>query len=375
MHIIADANMPGLEPFEAFATVERVDGRTLTREQLGEAEVLLVRSVTRVDATLLAGSQVRFVGSATIGTDHVDLAYLAQAGIPFAHAPGCNARAVAEYVLQSVLLLCAAQGRCPRETRVAVVGLGNVGRRVADWLGALGMTVRGCDPLLERAGYTGPVSLAPLDQVLDADIITLHVPLTRTGDDATWHLLDKARLARLGPEQMLINTCRGPVIDNAALSRQLAAGAGPLTVLDVWEDEPTVPATLYQQVLMGSPHIAGYSLEGKRKGTRMLYDAVCEWAGREAVAETAGVDAPVLRQSVASDADLLALLQAAYRLDDDYRRLGDSLNEAAPAAAFDRLRKHYPVRHELHHWQHDGAVADAWVAIIRRLFEPDGIAR
>ena len=96
MHIIADANMPGLEPFEAFATVERVDGRTLTREQLGEAEILLVRSVTRVDATLLAGSRVRFVGSATIGTDHVDLAYLAQAGIPFAHAPGCNARAVAE---------------------------------------------------------------------------------------------------------------------------------------------------------------------------------------------------------------------------------------------------------------------------------------
>ena len=305
----------------------------------------------------------------------MDLAYLAQAGITFAHAPGCNARAVAEYVLQSVLLLCAAQGRCPRETRVAVVGLGNVGRRVADWLGALGMTVHGCDPLLERAGYAGPVSLAPLDQVLDADIITLHVPLTRTGDDATWHLLDKARLSRLGPQQMLINTCRGPVIDNAALSRQLADGAGPLTVLDVWEEEPTVPPTLYQQVLMGSPHIAGYSLEGKLKGTRMLYDAVCEWAGREAAAEAAGADAPVLRQSVASDADLLALLQAGYRLDDDYRRLGDSLTEAAPAAAFDRLRKQYPVRHELHHWQHDGPVADAWAAIISRLFESDGIAR
>ena len=126
---------------------------------------------------------------------------------------------------------------------------------------------------------------------------------------------------------------------------------------------------------MGSPHIAGYSLEGKLKGTRMLYDAVCEWAGWEAVAETAGADAPVLRQSVASDADLLALLQAAYRLDDDYRRLGNSLNEAAPAAAFDRLRKQYPVRHELHHWQYDGPVADAWAAIISRLFEPDGIAR
>lgn len=375
MHIIADANMPGLEPFEAFATVERVDGRTLTREQLGEAEILLVRSVTRVDEALLAGSRVRFVGSATIGTDHVDLAYLAQAGIQFAHAPGCNARAVAEYVLQAVLLLCAAQGRSPQETSVAVVGLGNVGRRVADWLGALGMTVHGCDPLLERAGYAGPVPLAPMDQVLDADIVSLHVPLTQTGDDATLHLLNADRLSRLRPEQMLINTCRGPVIDNAALSQQLADGTGPLTVLDVWETEPTVPPTLYQQVLMGSPHIAGYSLEGKLKGTRMLYDAVCEWAGKEAVTETGGADASVLRQAVESDADLLALLQAAYRLEDDYQRLGDSLHEAAPAAAFDRLRKQYPVRHELHHWQHDGPVADAWAPVVSRLFEPDGIAR
>jgi erythronate-4-phosphate dehydrogenase len=375
MHIIADANMPGLEPFEDFATVERVDGRTLTREQLGEAEILLVRSVTRVDASLLAGSRVRFIGSATIGTDHVDLAYLAQVGIEFAHAPGCNARAVAEYVLQAVLLLCAAQGRSPQKTRVAVVGLGNVGRRVADWLGALGMTVQGCDPLLERAGYAGPVPLAPLDQLLQADIITLHVPLTQTGDDSTRHLLDADRLSRLGSEQMLINTCRGPVIDNAALSQQLTNDTGPLTVLDVWETEPTVPPTLYQQVLMGSPHIAGYSLEGKLKGTRMLYDAVCEWSGREAVTESGGADASVLRQPVTSNEDLLALLQKAYRLKDDYRRLGDSLHEAAPDAAFDRLRKQYPVRHELHHWQHDGPVADAWTAVVSRLFEPDGVAR
>ena len=201
------------------------------------------------------------------------------------------------------------------------------------------------------------------------------MPLTQTGDDATLHLLNADRLSRLGPEQMLINTCRGPVIDNAALSQQLAEDTGPLTVLDVWETEPTVPPTLYQQVLMGSPHIAGYSLEGKLKGTRMLYDAVCEWSGRKAVAEPAGADAPMLRQAVESDADLLALLQAAYRLEDDYQRLGDSLNEAAPAAAFDRLRKQYPVRHELHHWQHEGPVADTWAAIISRLFEPDGIAR
>ena len=122
MHIVADANMPGLEPFAAMGTVTRVEGRNLTRQQLADADVLLVRSVTRVDAALLAGSRVRFVGSATIGTDHVDLTYLQQQGIRFAHAPGCNARAVAEYVLQAVLLLCQAGNRSPRGASVAVVG-------------------------------------------------------------------------------------------------------------------------------------------------------------------------------------------------------------------------------------------------------------
>ncbi|EUC71382.1 2-hydroxyacid dehydrogenase [Alcanivorax sp. 97CO-5] len=371
MHIIADANMPGLEPFEAFATVERVDGRSLTREQLGDADVLLVRSVTRVNRALLAGSQVKFVGSATIGTDHVDLAYLSEAGIQFAHAPGCNARAVAEYVLQAVLLLCARQGREVQGARVAVVGLGNVGRRVADWLSALGIEVRGCDPLLDAQGYAGPVALAPLDDLLDADIITLHVPLTQSGEHATGHLLDASRLSRLGPGQMLINTCRGPVIDNLALSEQLASGTGPMTVLDVWETEPQVPATLYQQVVMGSPHIAGYSLEGKLKGTSMLYDAVCQWSGQGIASGTAMADAPPLNPAVNSEADLLALLQVAYRLEDDHRRLGESLHDTDPSAAFDRLRKHYPVRHELHYWQYDGSVDDTWRAIISRLFEPD----
>ena len=360
MHIIADANMPGLEPFEAFATVERVDGRTLTREQLGEAEILLVRSVTRVDATLLAGSRVRFVGSATIGTDHVDLAYLAQAGIPFAHAPGCNARAVAEYVLQSVLLLCAAQGRCPRETRVAVVGLGNVGRRVADWLGALGMTVHGCDPLLERAGFAAPVPLAPLDQVLDADIITLHESLTQTGDDATLHLLNADRLSRLGPEQMLINTCRGPVIDNAALSEQLAEDTGPLTVLDVWETEPTVPPTLYQQVLMGSPHIAGYSLDGKVAGTRMIAERLADYVADSGSGELALPGVALPRPSIGLKAEgdnalLREAVAAVYDVCADDKRFRESLLAEDPAKQFDALRKHYPERREFAFCDYRGA--------------------
>ena len=368
MQIIADANMPGLEPFEAMGTVTRVDGRSLTRQQLGQADVLLVRSVTRVDADLLAGSRVRFVGSATIGTDHVDLGYLQSQGIRFAHAPGCNARAVAEYVLQAVLLLCQARDRSPQGASVAVVGLGNVGHRVADWLADLGMTGRACDPPLAEQGYQGPYKLEPLDAMLDADLITLHVPLTNSGDHATRHLLDADRLSRLSASQMLINTCRGPVIDNGALLTQLQADQGPATILDVWESEPLVPPALFDQVLLGSPHIAGYSAEGKLKGTRMLYGAFCDWLG--VVAERAPVSArnQVIEQSVANEGDLLSVLQTAYRLSEDHQRLGDSLSEEDPGRAFDRLRKQYPVRHELHDWQYQGSVEAPWQAIMRRLF-------
>ena len=368
MQIIADANMPGLEPFDSMGTVTRVDGRSLTRQQLGQAEVLLVRSVTRVDAGLLAGSRVRFVGSATIGTDHVDLAYLQQQGIRFAHAPGCNARAVAEYVLQAVLLLCQARNRSPVGATVAVVGLGNVGHRVADWLTDLGMNVRACDPPLAAQGYTGPYQLEPLDAMLDADLITLHVPLTDSGDHATRHLLDAVRLSRLSASQMLINTCRGPVIDNHALLARLQGGRGPATILDVWETEPLVPAALFEQVLLGSPHIAGYSAEGKLKGTRMLYQAFCDWLNVEAEPAPVSASNKIIQRPVANEDDLLRVLQVAYRLSEDHQRLGDSLTSAEPGKAFDRLRKEYPVRHELHDWLYQGDIGAPWQGIMRRLF-------
>ncbi|MDX1802721.1 MAG: 4-phosphoerythronate dehydrogenase [Alcanivorax sp.] len=368
MQMIADANMPGLEAFAHHGQLTTVDGRKLSRQQLGNAEVLLVRSVSRVDQALLQGSRVRFVGSATIGTDHVDLDYLQEAGIHFAHAPGCNARAVSEYVLQAVLTLCQHQGRPARGARVAVVGLGNVGARVADWLSALGMTVQVCDPPLQDAGYQGPWPLHSLDALLDADVITLHVPLTRDGPHPTRHLLNAERLARLGPQQMLINTCRGPVVDNDALLDRLLAGRGPATVLDVWEREPQVSSALLEKVVRGSPHIAGYSLEGKLAGTAMLYQAFCQWQGLECASTRGGGEPPPLMQPVNGESDILALVQYAYRLQDDHQRLTASLRESNPAAAFDALRKHYPLRHELHHWRHQGAVAAPWQPLVSRLF-------
>lgn len=365
MKIIADANMPGLEPFEALGRVEQHEGRRLRREQLVDADVLLVRSVTRVDQALLSDTRVRFVGSATIGTDHIDQAWLASQGIMFAHAPGCNARAVAEYVLQSVLLLCKKRQCSPVGLSAGIVGMGNVGGRVVDWLRALGMTIRVCDPLLARKGVAG---LGTIDEVLECDVVTLHVPLTEAGEDATVHLLDSKRLRAMRNNQMLINTCRGAVVDNQALLALLEQGKGPMTILDVWESEPVVPEALYRQVQYGSPHIAGYSVEGKLKGTEMLHGALCDWLQVAPAARANVLSKPFMDLPVSSEDDLLSLLQAAYDLREDHRRLGDSLEQADPAAAFDRLRKDYPLRHELHHWQPRGAVDPQWQPILSRLF-------
>jgi len=368
MHIVADENMPALDDFERLGPVTRVDGRRLTRAQLCDADVLLVRSVTPVTGDLLASTPVRFVGSATIGTDHVDRAALDRLGIAFAHAPGCNARAVAEYVLQALLLACQHQGRSLRDSSVAVIGLGNVGGRVAAWLRALGVQVLGCDPPLARAGAVPSVSL---DEALSADLISLHVPLTEHGDDATRHLIDEARLRALGPRRTLISTCRGAVIDNAALSRCLSRGDGPLTFLDVWEGEPRLAPALLDRVYLGSPHVAGYSVEGKRLGSLMLYQAWCQWRGAAPTSAPEQGTRRLLSQDVNDESQLLALLRHAYRLHEDDQRLRRSLRESDPGSAFDRLRKQYPPRHELHHWRHQGRVAAPFAGLVSLLFEPN----
>ena len=366
MHIVADENMPALDDFERLGRVTRMDGRGLKRADLRDADILLVRSVTPVTEALLAGTPVRFVGSATIGTDHVDLAALDRLGIAFACAPGCNARAVAEYVLQALLMASQHHDRPLRGSTVGVIGLGNVGGLVASWLRALGVEVLGCDPPLARAGR---VSSVTLEEALSADAISLHVPLIQRGDEATRHLLDGSRLRALNHGQTLINTCRGPVIDNQALSRRLARGDGPLTFLDVWEGEPRLNPALLEQVFNGSPHVAGYSVEGKRLGSAMLYQAWCQWMGEPAPAAPSVAERRTLALDVENESQLLALLRYAHRLPEDHQRLRRSLRESDPGAAFDRLRKHYPPRHELHHWRHQGKVAPSLLALVSLLFE------
>jgi erythronate-4-phosphate dehydrogenase len=353
MHIVADENIPGARAaFARFGEVRTRPGRGLTREDLREAEVLLVRSITRIDATLLEGTPVRFVGSATIGTDHVDLDFLRESGITFANAPGCNAEAAAEYVLSAVSALGARLDRPFRECTAGIVGQGNVGSRVRRKLETLGVTCLVNDPPLVDAGAAG--AFLPLQALSDCDILTLHVPLIEEGPYRTRHLIDARYLNSLRPTALLINTARGPVIDNRALLERLAQGEGPVTVLDVWEQEPTVPAALLRAVALGTPHIAGYSADGKLRGTVMVYEALCRYLGETPDwgpwVELAPPPQPVryLETDGGVEEAVRGAVLHAYDIREDDRRLRDALMgpDVDRAAAFDALRRRYPLRRE-----------------------------
>lgn len=354
MQIVADENIPLLDEFFAgFGKIRRLPGRGIDAAAVADAELLLVRSVTRVDRALLEGSAVRFVGTCTIGTDHLDLDYFAQAGIGWASAPGCNARGVVDYVLGSLLLLAEQQGVELATRTYGVVGAGEVGGRLVDVLRGLGWRVLVCDPPRRLAEGGDFVSL---EQVLaECDVLSLHTPLERAGAQPTHHLFDARRLAGLKPGAWLINASRGAVVDNPAL-RELLKQRGDLqVVLDVWEGEPQVDVALAGLCRIATPHIAGYSLDGKLRGTAQIYSAVCAHLG---CTPTVSLDelmpTPWLTElSLDAAADpawaLATVCRAVYdprRDDADFRRSlqGDTANQRA---AFDALRKHYPMRREI----------------------------
>ncbi|MGG2018807.1 4-phosphoerythronate dehydrogenase PdxB [Pseudomonas sp. AO-1] len=354
MLIVADENIPLLDAFFAgYGEIRRVPGRAIDRATVEQADVLLVRSVTNVNRALLEGSKVRFVGTCTIGTDHLDLDYFAEAGITWSSAPGCNARGVVDYVLGSLMTLAEIEGvELPQRT-YGVIGAGEVGGRLIKVLKGLGWNVKVCDPPRQAVEGGDYVSL---EQIIEqCDVISLHTPLTRIGAGATWHLFDEPRLQQLKPGTWLINAARGPVVDNAALRTVLLAREDLQAVLDVWEAEPEVDVDLAELCVLATPHIAGYSLDGKQRGTAQIYQAYCEFIGQTPSIQLSDLlPAPWLSEvTLHADSDpawaLAMLCRGVYdprRDDADFRR---SLvgNVAEQRAAFDVLRKQYPVRREI----------------------------
>ena len=350
MKIIADENIPCVQQaFASLGEVSLLPGRELQAGQVRDADILLVRSVTRVDAALLEGSSVRFVGSATIGFDHVDRDYLQQQGIGFATAPGSNATSAAEYVVSALMVLSEQQGFELTGKTVGIIGCGNVGSRVRRKLSALGMQCRVNDPPLQAGG--GHDDFVALEEVLQADIVTVHVPLTREGQYPTFHLVNKTFLQRLQPGAIFINTSRGAVADNRALEALLASRDDLSVVLDVWEGEPSISTSLLRQVDLGTPHIAGYSLDGKLRGTEMIYRSACDWfghPGRWLAADYLPAGSVVERSESGVNAMLRAAVFSTYdiRADDARLRTRLSLPAGEQPAYFDQLRKEYPVRRE-----------------------------
>jgi len=349
---VDDAVAYAQEVFGRIGEVRPFPGGSVSPVALHDAEVLVVRSVTQVDARLLAGSRVRFVGTATIGTDHLDLPYLQDRGIHVANAAGCNATAVAEYVTAALLVAAGRKRWNLAEKSIGIIGVGHTGSRVRTRAAALGMKVLLCDPPLRDS--TGDLSYGFLDDVLDADILTLHVPLTRDGPYPTRHMIGREVLRRLSPAQLVVNTSRGPVVAGAELKECLQQRKIAGAVLDVWEGEPLIDAGLLDLAEIATPHIAGYSLDGKIRATRMIAARLCAYLGIRQEWDPSGVfpqPRRLLPQAGARGQDALrSLVAQAYNILEDDRSLRAISGPAGPAAGdFERLRTEYAFRPEFSH--------------------------
>ncbi len=352
MKIVADENLAFTDYFFAdFGKITHRAGRSLKQSDLTGCEALLVRSVTRVNAELLQDTPVQFVGSATIGTDHLDIAELEHRQITWANAAGCNAQAVAEYVVTALLTLRPQLIDAGQDFCLGIVGLGNVGIRLGVLAQRLGWKVIGTDPFVEQS-QVQQVDFRTLLQ--QANVISIHVPLTKTGEHATHHLFNQAVFAQLAPETILINSARGSVIEEQALLADIQR-TGRQVVLDVFEHEPVISGQLLNLVSLVTPHIAGYSLEGKARGTQMIYQSFCE---KFAVVADKSFESqlhacPQIFHEQDFKQGLIDNLTALYDIRQDDAQLRSCLKEGfVEQQAFDYLRKTYPLRRE---WSAYGA--------------------
>lgn len=354
MRIVADENIPcASEALGPFGELRLMPGRAVSRADVAEADALIVRSVTRVDAALLSGSRVRFVGTATIGTDHLDLEWLSANGIGCASAPGCNAESVAQYVAAVLCLLAEVSRKTLAGASLGVAGVGHCGGRVARVGRALGMNVVECDPPLARRRPPEEAKrFRPLADMAECDFISFHVPMIRSGPDATVGIIGEDFLERLRHGACLINASRGGVADGPALLRAIGSGRLGGVALDVWPDEPGIDPELLSAVDIATPHVAGYSVEGKLAATETMHGALCRHLGREPFWSARSVLRDVENEIVIdppapdrAEALLRRIITEHHRIMEDdaaLRRIAESASEAGRRAEFDRLRRDYP---------------------------------
>ncbi len=360
MKIIVDENISfGEEAFSTLGDVVLSHGRKIDNKMLKNAYALVVRSITKIDESLLAGTSVKFVGTATIGTDHVDANYLERNGIAFASAAGCNSHAVKEYVFTAITYLINKYDLTLKDKTMGIIGIGNIGSKNVKVAEKLGLKVHKNDPPLERELRSS--EFCSLDEALSCDIVTFHVPLNKGGADNTFHLLNEYNLPLIKPGAILINSSRGPVVNNNALKERLKRNNDLHVVLDVWEPEPEFDTELLSLVELGSPHIAGYSLEGKVNGTTMVYEALCrhlgitpEWQPVLPAVENSTIK---IDSSDSQDQQLFDLFSHVYSIPEDNELMRKTLTDQKDNVGpyFDSLRKNYRLRRELNNYSYDSA--------------------
>lgn len=356
MNLVVDENIvQGKEAFEKFGDVTFLGGRKISNKNLTEADALIVRSITKVNEELLKNTKVKFVGTATIGTDHIDLEYLKNNNISFSSAAGCNSYSVAEYIFSAITKIAGQNNFNLSDKSIGVIGYGNIGTKVVKIANSIGMKVVINDPPKERD--TKEKIFSPLEDALKCDIITFHVPLNIEGIDKTVHLLDERNIGLIKENTILINSSRGPVVDNKVLKKRLKKNNNIFTVLDVWEEEPQIDTELLDLVSIATPHIAGYSFEGKVTGTKMVYDALCkninikpDWSPRRDIVLNNTVE---IKNNDYVLKVLEKLFSKSYSVMDDDKLMRNikNISEADIPEYFDGLRKSYRIRRELNNFE------------------------
>ena len=336
MKIVVDNKIPYIRETICQLADEVVflSGAAITADDVKDADVLVVRTRTRCNQQLLEGSKVQLVVTATIGYDHIDTQWLDKAGIRWTNCPGCNSGSVAQYVESTLLLLEQKKGLSLRQSTIGIVGCGHVGSKVKAVAERLGMRVLVCDPPLASTPSPLTSHFVSLDEIeRNSDIITFHVPLTKEGDYATWHLADDDFFHRLSRVPYIINTSRGEVVDNKALLLAIEEGRVRDAIIDVWENEPHPDATLLDKVFIGTPHIAGYSADGKTNADNMVIDAICQQFG---LSHPGLIAPPALPKDFHYTGNPLEL----------YNPMDDSQKLKAEPSHFEQLRNNYPLRRE-----------------------------
>jgi erythronate-4-phosphate dehydrogenase len=367
LRIFADENIPcATEALSPLGKVTLFKGRELRHEHLMECDALIVRSVTKVGQSLLDGTPVRYVATATAGFEHVNLSELATANIRFASAPGSNATSVVEWVLSALSSWLRGKNRCFDGLSVGIVGCGHVGGRLWKALSALGVRVLPVDPPL--ATQTGDARYVTLKDLVDVDVLTFHVPHITGGPHPTVGMVSAPFLESLRRKPLLINASRGEVVDEDALLASLGSGRVSELMLDVWRDEPRIRQDILARCTVSTPHIAGYAYTAKLKGLQMIVDDLCAWQGKPPCWQWQSAlgpeSRPALKISPGSDESwddfLHRVLMAAYDVHRDSQALKEGPKDSFPAH-FDRLRRDYPRRSEWECYQiHSGPLDHLW---------------